>query len=267
MRKLVLPLAFCLCASGMTPLWAQNDFGNIISGVAQSLIQQEQDKAAFAQAQRTNTIAAYRDYLSRYPNGAYVDQAGQALRHLGSTVAPQPQPLPDRDGYGNAASREAALGLSRTQRGQVQRKLTALGYNTRGVDGVWGRNTRLAIATWQDDRGDASTGYLTREQWQVLQTRNGISEPEARPTVPDTTMPEFGAGDQATENRIGLSASERREVQLRLTLLGYDTRGTDGSFGNNTRRALQRWQADQGLKATGYLTGAQWRALQSQSRQ
>ncbi len=52
-----------------------------------------------------------------------------------------------------------------------------------------------------------------------------------------------------------------RIAQLGLTFLGHDPGGVDGVFGNNTRRALQRFQAAQGLPATTTLTEAAFNAL------
>lgn len=51
-----------------------------------------------------------------------------------------------------------------------------------------------------------------------------------------------------------LSTVEARDLQQRLTNLGYDTKGVDGVIGRNTRAALQRFQADRGLLADGYPT-------------
>lgn len=51
-----------------------------------------------------------------------------------------------------------ALGMTRADRQALQRKLTALGYDTQGADGVIGPDTRAAIARWQADRGLPATG-------------------------------------------------------------------------------------------------------------
>lgn len=51
--------------------------------------------------------------------------------------------------------------LSREQRLGAQRALTALGYDTQGVDGVIGTNTRTALQRWQRDNGRIADGYLT----------------------------------------------------------------------------------------------------------
>ena len=51
-----------------------------------------------------------------------------------------------------------------------------------------------------------------------------------------------------------LSREERSELQERLNLAGYDTKGADGIFGPNTFAALRGWQRFSGLVADGYPT-------------
>ena len=53
--------------------------------------------------------------------------------------------------------------ISREQRMGAQAGLTALGYDTQGVDGVIGTNTRNALKRWQRDNGRTADGYLTAE--------------------------------------------------------------------------------------------------------
>jgi hypothetical protein len=52
-----------------------------------------------------------------------------------------------------------------------------------------------------------------------------------------------------------------RVAQLALTFLGHNPKGVDGRFGNNTRKALQRFQAAEGLPQTTELTTAAFDAL------
>ena len=61
---------------------------------------------------------------------------------------------------GATASEEAALGLDRAARRQVQRGLAAAGFDPGPADGVFGPATRTAIRRWQAARGARSTGYL-----------------------------------------------------------------------------------------------------------
>lgn len=51
-----------------------------------------------------------------------------------------------------------------------------------------------------------------------------------------------------------LSTAQVRNLQQRLTSLGYDTKGADGIVGTNTRKAFQRWQADNGQTPDGFIT-------------
>ena len=51
--------------------------------------------------------------------------------------------------------------MSREQRIGAQRALTQLGYDTQGVDGVIGSNTRAALRRWQMATGRIADGYLT----------------------------------------------------------------------------------------------------------
>lgn len=52
--------------------------------------------------------------------------------------------------------------LSRTQVQNLQRNLTAKGYDTKGIDGVAGANTRLAFARWQADNGQIPDGFISQ---------------------------------------------------------------------------------------------------------
>lgn len=53
-------------------------------------------------------------------------------------------------------------GLSRMQSEQLQRILTSRGYDTGGVDGVIGSNTRKAFARWQADNGRIPDGFISQ---------------------------------------------------------------------------------------------------------
>jgi peptidoglycan hydrolase-like protein with peptidoglycan-binding domain len=67
-------------------------------------------------------------------------------------------------------------------------------------------------------------------------------------------------GSQVSEDQIGLDKTKRRDVQRRLTGLGFDTKMT-GSFDDETRGVIKRWQAARGYPSTGYLTRLQHKAL------
>jgi hypothetical protein len=65
---------------------------------------------------------------------------------------------------------------------------------------------------------------------------------------------------QVTEDQIGLDKGQRRDVQRRLTGLGFDTSVT-GKFDEQTRAVITRWQAARGYPSTGFLNKLQHKAL------
>jgi peptidoglycan hydrolase-like protein with peptidoglycan-binding domain len=106
--------------------------------------------------------------------------------------------------------------------------------------------TFAALARARIDELKAKPDEATRSSDQV-----------AALTSPDTTVP----AAEDVERSIGLTRQGRSRAQLALTLLGYNTGGTDGTFGRKSRAAISAWQTDRGETATGYLTAKQHAAL------
>jgi peptidoglycan hydrolase-like protein with peptidoglycan-binding domain len=69
---------------------------------------------------------------------------------------------------------------------------------------------------------------------------------------------------QETEDQIGLDKAKRRDVQRRLTRLGFDTK-ISGKFDDPTRAVIARWQAARGYPKTGFLNTLQHQALLTES--
>jgi len=109
---------------------------------------QEADRRAFAAAREQDSIEGWRDYLAAFPQGLFLAEARAALELLENT--------PDRI--------EARLNLTRDERRAVQRHLALLGFDPRGIDGIFGPGSRTAIAGWQAREGLAQTGFLDRDQ-------------------------------------------------------------------------------------------------------
>ena len=70
--------------------------------------------------------------------------------------------------------------------------------------------------------------------------------------------------NQQTEDRIGLNKGKRRDVQRRLTRLGFDTKAS-GKFDEATRAVISRWQEARGYPSTGFLNTPQHQALLTES--
>src|ERR1700719_2882142 len=69
---------------------------------------------------------------------------------------------------------------------------------------------------------------------------------------------------QETEDQIGLDKEKRRDVQRRLTGLGFNTK-VNGRFDESTRAVITRWQAARGYPKTGFLDALQHEALLTES--
>jgi hypothetical protein len=66
---------------------------------------------------------------------------------------------------------------------------------------------------------------------------------------------------EATENALRLATLDKQHVQVALTALGFDTRGTNGTFGPRSREMLAAWQKARNFAATGFLTSPENQAL------
>lgn len=130
------------------------------------------DLRAWREARALDTAPAYRTYLDSFPAGRFREEAERRL--AGLTETPEER----------AAREEAELRLSREDRRRVQRNLTVLGHDPRGIDGIFGPGTRGAIRSWQRTLDLPVTGYLSGNQVARLNeaaaTRQAELEEEAR---------------------------------------------------------------------------------------
>lgn len=176
--------------------------------------------------------------------------------------------------------------LSKDDRRLVQRSLTQSGFDTRGVDGVFGRGTRNAIRDWQRFNGYDATGRLTRNQYAAI-TGDGASALITSRADDDAAWRSARALDDARayqdylrrypggmyvqqarerldrmqlvaarrdrEQALGLSRGQRREVEELLARAGYYPGSINGKFGPDAREAIRRYRSDRGLGTHAYL--------------
>ncbi|MCT4558179.1 MAG: peptidoglycan-binding protein [Pelagimonas sp.] len=139
---------------------------------APPVINPEPDHAAWDKAQAGDSQDSYQAYLDRYPDGLHAAAARQRL----TAIAADPLYQERRA--------EEALQLDRAARREIQRDLTILGFDTRGIDGIFGKGTRRAIGLFQKKTGLVATGYLDADQIarldQIAATRAAELEEEDR---------------------------------------------------------------------------------------
>lgn len=102
---------------------------------------------------------------------------------------------------------EDALSLSRFERMQIQADLTNLGFNTRGVDGVFGAGTRGAIENWQRQADGVNvTGRLNRAQVGMLRLEANNAGFAALRDEPARSSPNSGGGSGNAEDEFWRNA-------------------------------------------------------------
>lgn len=177
------------------------------------------DQRAWLEAQALGTFEAFQTYLDEFPRGRFAEQARAAVARLDNA--------PERI--------EARLNLSRDERRAVQRHLALLGFDPRGIDGIFGPGTRGAISSWQRREGLDATGFLDRDQLhrlaQQAARRAAELEEEAR-----RRQAEQERQDRAFWRDTGAG---RDEAGLRA----YLDRFPDGIFANIARERLAEIEA------------------------
>ncbi len=139
------------------------------------------------------------------------------VAHLGERILGAP-PL-------NLSWPEDDRPLGRTERKTLQERLTALGFDTDGVDGILGPNSRKAIRNFQRSRGLPADGYASEALLTRVQQAATGTEP-------------LGRGQIAA-------------IQNALNARGFDAGVADGVAGPRTRAAIAAFQRAYGYQVDG----------------
>jgi peptidoglycan hydrolase-like protein with peptidoglycan-binding domain len=105
------------------------------------------------------------------------------------------------------------------------------------------------------DAANANPSTTTRE-WSASIEPAPIADEATQASQKIQATPE-------TERQIGLDKRKRRDVQRRLSGLGFDTK-INGKFDEQTRTSITRWQAARGYPQTGFLDKTQHEALRTE---
>ena len=176
------------------------------------------EREYWATVERFDTRTGYEAYLNRYPNGAYAPTARARL----SAVSDDPLRAPRQA--------EDALALDREQRRGIQADLVTLGFDTRGVDGIFGAGTRAAVRSWQSREGLTETGYLDAGQIATLDRQAARRQAELDIEA-ERRRAQIQAEDRSYWNETGRG---RDEAGLRAYLERYP----DGLFAEQAEANL-----------------------------
>lgn len=111
------------------------------------------DREAWATAKVDDSLAGYRDYLNRYPEGLFVDEARARIDAI--ETADQ-----EAENAARYQAQEQALNLNIGSLLLIETRLSLLGMNPGVIDGRIDKQTRAAIRRYQGQNGLTATGYL-----------------------------------------------------------------------------------------------------------
>lgn len=179
--------------------------------------------------------------LLLHPNFAVIRRYNASDRYALS-VALLARAYADQPGIVTPWPRHLAT-LPRDDMLQLQTLLNGLGYNAGTADGQFGSNTRRAVAAFQASQNLTPDGFPTADLLRAVQVRAGVAvTAAAAPTAAPLPAPR-------PLDRAGV-----RDLQRRLTRLGYNTHGADGRIGDRTRSAIRRFERDHDMTVTGRAT-------------
>ena len=101
----------------------------------------------------------------------------------------------------DASAVEAGLGLDRATRRLIQQGLRNEGFDPGAPDGLFGPRTREAISRWQQARGVPATGYLDKEQAELLRASRTLPAGSESVDAPIPAVVEPSAASAAVSER------------------------------------------------------------------
>ncbi|MCB5199419.1 peptidoglycan-binding protein [Loktanella sp. TSTF-M6] len=195
------------------------------------------EETAWTAARAADTQNSYARYLDAYPQGA---NAANAVSRLAELRRNPPNPLRDA---------ENALGLSSEARQAIQRDLQIMGFDTRGIDGIFGPGTRGAITGWQEQNGITANGFLTRDQIATLSAQ-ATTRATQREAEAAAARAELERRDRAYWQETGVPGGESN-------LRAYLERFPDGLFAAEANERLGRARATAETNAAAATREAQ----------
>lgn len=121
----------------------------------------------------------------------------------------------------------------------TQFKLTRLGFDTKGTDGLMGKNTRAAILAYRDKKTLSNPDYIHLDYLLLNSVNSGYKKE-----------------NKQREAKIALKARQAQQqqtqyIQAGLRTLGYRIGKIDGVAGSKTTNAIKRFQKKYKLSITG----------------
>jgi uncharacterized caspase-like protein len=185
-------------------------------------------------------------FLKRFPNGIYADFARARLEELKTAAAAE-------DAKRVAAAEEAKRKADADAAKEEARRVAAAEEAKRKADADAAKEEAKRAAAAEEAKRKADAEEAKRAAAAEEAKRRAAAEDEKK-------------SFENAEIALKLADIDRRRIQAALTAKGFDTLGTDGSFGPRTRQMIGNWQRSRNEPSTGFLTATQ-AALLSQEGQ
>lgn len=143
---------------------------------------------------------------------------------------------------------------------ELQRRLTAAGFECGDIDGRFGEQTQNAVEAYEHSRAIAADGVVDDRVWTALLTDQPPTDEAASPTKEWATP---GTGDDRTWPVIRRGDHGPAVLHLQQLLLGleFPCGEADGRFGVLTKRETRRFQQAAELEVDGIVGPATWGEL------
>jgi peptidoglycan hydrolase-like protein with peptidoglycan-binding domain len=225
----------------LSELSTLNPTDEVVRGLSEEELKILAEAAYWRAVLDLSTIGGFNAYLQHYPDGEFVEGANARIQAIKDA---QPK-------YTPAEQTEIDLNLTRNDRSRVQEQLSFLGYNTRGIDGLFGPATRGALTRWQSQNGQEATGFLTAQHLQQLRVQ---AEKRAKKLAIEASRTQV-AHDAADAEFWRVTGANGGEADY----LAYLKKYPDGLYAAAARKRLQAFQVQKRNQARASET-AKWDA-------
>ncbi len=137
---------------------------------------------------------------------------------------------------------------------KVGQKMSLASWQNLGLQTLGGgANSSEPMTLWLP-AGENGPALLTTKNFNVIKVYNNSSNYALAVSLLAKEIAHRGGLSQAwPKYEKPLSKYQVKQLQQKLTSMGFDTRGVDGVIGTNTRKAFQRWQMSVGKTADGFI--------------
>lgn len=126
------------------------------------------------------------------------------------------------------------------------------------------RTHKLAVTNKVENPGPPNRALEIKPKTETSAIKKELSVDEAYAAQTISEAP-WVKTDAANQAALKLDRAAVADIQARLSVMGYDPKGIDGSMGRGSRSAISAWQDDQGIPSSGYLDARQLEKLKTLS--